>query len=343
MVTSQSRKTPQTNQAFVESPHPANTIVVGYADGQLLSSVGPSSNQDNDQVQGFPLNQGPKSVFTAEAVDRFIQDRKFRECRPGTVANYEQFLKRSFSGLAYVPTDPAIIRGILGEFSGDTKLTYWLYFSAFYRFCEQEYPGFPNPMVRVPKPHKGKALPDHLNPQQKQQLQEANLGPRDRVIIKLFAETAVRPGEVAGTYVDHPLRFCDIYEAHIEVSGKTGERIIPVPSELRDMLHSLKGGRPADAPVFTSDNNGAALSRWGLGKVVKRAFAIADIRGVKACPYTLRHSFGGDFLAQGGDLASLQRILGHKHIATTMIYTHIADKAMFDAYQRYGPGANNNK
>ena len=281
-------------------------------------------------------------VNTAEVIDKFIEDRKFRGCRLGTTANYERFLKRSFNGFSHVPTDPTIIRGILSNFNGDTKLTYWLYFSAFYRFCEEEY-SLPNPMVKVPRPNKRKTLPDHLNPEQKAQLQEADLSVRDRAVINLFAETAVRPGEVAGTYGNHPLRFCDIHEGHIEVSGKTGERIIPIRPKMRLMLLSLKDSRSADAPVFTSDNNGAALTRWGLHKVVKRAFATADIKGVKACPYTLRHSFGGDFLAQGGDVATLQRILGHKNVTTTMIYTHIADKAVFDAYRRHGPGANNNK
>lgn len=280
------------------------------------------------------------SISTTEAIDKFIEDRKFRERGPGTVANYDQFLKRSFNRLTRVPTDPAIIRGILSNFNANTRRTYWLYFSAFYHFCEQEY-GLPNPMVRVPKPAKAKTLPDHLNPQQKQQLQGANLCHRDRVIINLFVETAVRPGEVAG-YGNHPLRFCDIHEEHIEVSGKTGERIIPIRPEMRNMLLSLKDSRSADAPVFTN-NQGYALTRWGFGKVVKRAFNAARIKGVKACPYTLRHSFGGDFLAQGGDVASLQKILGHKNITTTMIYTHIADKAVFDAYRRYAPGANNNK
>jgi len=100
------------------------------------------------------------------------------------------------------------------------------------------------------------------------------------------------------------------------------------------MLLSLQNGKPGDWAVIP-------LSTWGLRKVVKRAFEAAGIWGVRTSPYALRHSFGGHFLAQGGDIAMLQRILGHRNVKDTMRYTHIADKAVFEAYRRYGPRVTN--
>ena len=287
----------------------------------------------------------PEAVGTQEpltvgkAIEEFAADLRFRGRTKKTIEkNYLSFLRRSLRGYGLVPTDPKIIRQLLAAYKRNTAHTYRLYFSAFYSFLGTEH-GIPNPMTKVPSPGTDKTLPSHLNPEQKRQLQEVNLSPRDRAIVKLFLETAIRPDEVIGTR-GHPLRFCDIYEETLEVSGKTGERMVPASPGLRDMLLSLRNGRPADSVVFV-DGRGHPLTTWGLRKVIKRAFRAAGISGVKATPYTLRHSFAGEFLANGGDLATLQKILGHKDIETTMIYTHIADKAMVDVYRRNASRATN--
>ena len=72
--------------------------------------------------------------------------------------------------------------------------------------------------------------------------------PRDQALISLFAESAVRPGEVADSH-GNPLRFCDIYEDHIKVVGKKGERIVPITTETRDNLLAFQGDQPSDSPV----------------------------------------------------------------------------------------------
>ncbi len=275
-------------------------------------------------------------LSTKEAIDAFLGDCKFRCCSERTIYNYGSVLHRVLGPFDHVPTDHKVIRRVLSNFKGETMATYRRYLFGFYHFMQEEY-GLANPMPKVPKPRQEKRLPDHLNPEQKRQLEEASLSLRDRALLSLFAESALRPGEVADSH-RHPLRFCDIYQDHVKVAGKRGERIVPVTVETTDRLFALQGSRPSDSPVFLG-NNGQALTHWGIRKVVQRAFAAAGIRGVKACPYTLRHSFGGDFLAQGGDLAMLQRILGHANIKTTMIYTHIADKAVMDSYRQHGPGA----
>lgn len=260
----------------------------------------------------------------------YLDDCRFRGCTRRTTTNYGNLLNHFLHGRKQIPTEPAEIRGFLASFKANTYRTYWHHLSAFYQYLEREY-GLANPMPKVPKPREDKGLPAHLNPEQKTQLEQAELSRRDRAIIKLLADTAIRPGEVCGEH-GHPLRFCDIYDDHIKVWGKRGERVVPINAETRSLLLSLQQGQPSDNPVIR-------LTEWGLRKVVRRAFRAAGIAGVRASPYTLRHSFGGDYLARGGDLATLQKILGHANVKTTMVYIHLADKQMFSSYKRYGPGA----
>jgi integron integrase len=67
------------------------------------------------------------------------------------------------------------------------------------------------------------------------------------------------------------------------------------------------------------------LSRSGLRKAVRRSASLAQI-DKHVTPHTLRHSFATHMLENGYDIRTVQDLLGHRHVSTTMIYTHVLNR-----------------
>jgi integrase/recombinase XerC len=162
------------------------------------------------------------------------------------------------------------------------------------------------------------------------------IGLRDQAILTLLYGCGLRIGEaLALTRGQAPLA-----GKSIRVRGKGGkERIIPVLPAVTDAIDAYIRACPfdleTDGPLFRGAKGGP-LQPAIVQKAVRRLRGALGIED-SATPHALRHSFATHLLGKGGDLRTIQELLGHASLSTTQTYTHIDSERLLDIYRSAHP------
>ena len=164
-------------------------------------------------------------------------------------------------------------------------------------------------------------------------------GARNRAIIEVLFSCGLRVSELVN------MKLSDLYmeDRVLLVRGKGNkERLVPVSNKaIADLkrwffdrnLMKIKPGE--DDYVFLS-RRGAHLTRTMILIMVKRQAEEAGIKKTIS-PHTFRHSFATALLQGGADLRSIQAMLGHEKIDTTLVYTHISNEQLRKAILEHHP------
>lgn len=155
-------------------------------------------------------------------------------------------------------------------------------------------------------------------------------GRRDYLLILFLYQTGLRIGECSGLRVHHVFSQGQAREwLHLpaEICKGPRSRAIPLNATARACVekqiefNQQRGFsiEPA-APLFQHRKHGP-LSIRSIQKLLERYRDLADL-DLRATPHTLRHSFASNMLGSGGSLTSVQKILGHRRIASTQVYAH---------------------
>ena len=148
---------------------------------------------------------------------------------------------------------------------------------------------------------------------------------RDRAVLEVLYATGVRRAELLSLSVSD----ADTGAATLRVErGKGGRsRVLPLTAGACAALALyLREARPIFAAdgsaLFVSSKSGGPLSDNDVVRIVRKGAARAGI-SKRTTPHTLRHSFATHLLQVGADIRLIQKLLGHRRLSTTEVYTHV--------------------
>jgi len=230
----------------------------------------------------------------------------------------------------------------------------------FYKFLIRHGVVETTPIKNLSLPKLEKRLPRFLTKQQMEDLlaapaklletQQEKKGPgrpisaevcwRDVAVLEMIYSCGLRISELCGLRVED----IDFNEQLVRVRGKgKKERLLPVgePALKAVQVYWAQMLEPPAGvqPVFRADTRKAApLSPLQLSRRLKNYLAVAGL-DPHLTPHKLRHSYATHLLDAGADLRSVQELLGHAHLATTQVYTHVTTERLKKAYDAAHPRA----
>ena len=164
-------------------------------------------------------------------------------------------------------------------------------------------------------------------------------GSRNRAIIEVLFSCGLRVSELVN------MKLSDLYleDRVLLVRGKGNkERLVPVSNKaIADLKRwffdrNLMKIKPGEDDYVFLNRCGAHLTRTMILIMVKRQAEEAGIKKTIS-PHTFRHSFATALLQGGADLRSIQAMLGHEKIDTTLVYTHISNEQLRKAILEHHP------
>ncbi len=281
------------------------------------------------------LRAGGRSPRTIEWYAAFLAEFRQFASRSSERATLSQLtppaVRRWLVGLQSRPSPPAP-----ASLAGRVRTL-----KAFGAWVESEYDLDVHPLRGLRTPRVPQVLVRSLRESEVLRLLEAaetrsRLPERDVAVILLIVDTGLRVSEVVRLNiadVDFDIGRCRVF-------GKGAkERLVPIGRRARRALRRSVAARKQptpDAPMFLG-RDGRRLTIGGLQKVIRRlAHASLDVH---CSPHVLRHTFARSFLANGGDVFSLQRILGHSpaSLDVTRRYVQLLDEDLRETHRRASP------
>lgn len=225
----------------------------------------------------------------------------------------------------------------------------------FYRYLVHQRLVESSPIKGLKIPKLPKRLAQYLTVEQMESLLAAPSGLllRDRKASRLAKVLCCRDVAVLETIYSCGLRISELcglkaedinpIEGLVRVMGKgKKERQVPIGQPALKAIDSywrLLPKQPEEkCPVFLASSRGIrAVSSRSLQLRLKRYLEFAGLDKKKITPHKLRHSYATHMLDAGADLRSVQELLGHEHLATTQIYTHVMTERLKEAYHKAHP------
>lgn len=259
---------------------------------------------------------------TLDAYERDLTDAR-AEIRGGLGCARAEAIEAYVAGLAKRGLSPATARRRISALR------------QFYRFLLQENVRGDDPTSRLDAPKRARSLPKTLSSDEIVRMIDAAESARDKALIELLYGAGLRVSEL----VSLPLRAAKAGQPHMVVEGKGGkERVVALGRPALAALEAHLAEREQLLPKVEAQREKAArwlfpsmsaadgkLTRRRVAQILETAAAKAGLDPSRVSPHVLRHAFATHLVEGGADLRTVQTLLGHADIATTQIYTHVAE------------------
>ena len=193
-----------------------------------------------------------------------------------------------------------------------------------------------NPVADLDSPKLRKSLPRYLSLDESVALLDGVGGTnreRDFCILTIFLNCGLRISELAG------LDLTDLRSDSLRVLGKGNkERVVYLNDACADAINEYLSVRKIIAALdrkalFLSSRH-TRISTSTIHSLVKKHLLAAGLDSSKYSSHKLRHTAATLMLKNGVDVRTLQELLGHEHLNTTQIYTHVENSSLRDAAKR---------
>ena len=305
-------------------------------------------------------------------VDAFMEDlSRVRSASAHTCRNYAQALNEFAAwhletrkkNPDWKTLDRDIFRSYLRylgrkEYSRSSTQIRFSALRTFYKFLIRKGQLEQTPIRNILLPRKDKLLPQFLTPQQAKSLLEAPAKAwqeknkkkpkpcspefflRDSAVLETMYSCGLRISELCG------LKAGDLFwqDQLIRVEGKgKKERMTPIGAPALDSIRlywdAIGHSRAPELPVFFASFAKEKALYPRLIQTRLKPYLISAELDPNLTPHKLRHSFATHMLNAGADLRSVQELLGHAHLVTTQIYTHLTTDRLKRVYDQAHPRA----
>jgi integrase/recombinase XerD len=267
----------------------------------------------------------------------FLENPDVQTIQAGDLTRYFVYLRTEYT--------PNRMNGSIAPLSGSSLQNHWKGIRTFFRWATDELSLKQRPDAKLKLPPNNPKVVRPLEEEEVKALLEAaeftrtaatngrkpfkmhrKTAFRDSALILVLLDTGVRAGEAGRLNIgDVDLEAGEILITPYGSSQrKTKSRVLPIGRATRKALWRYLTNRPdtdKDDPLFLSEN-GRRLEHDAIRHLL---VGLGEKAGVKNChPHRLRHTFAIEFLRNGGDVFTLQMLLGHSSLKMVQTYAKLA-------------------
>ncbi len=299
--------------------------------GRWLGYLGAERRMSPKTLEAYERDVGQFLAFLVEHLGGAPELKHLAKLTPADVRAFMAARRADGAG------NRTLMRGLAGTRS-------------FARFLERNGKGKVGALSAIRAPKLARSLPKPLAVKDARRMADADLRDgetrapwiiaRDAAVLGLLYGSGLRIAEALSLKREQaPLPNTGDAITVIGKGNKT--RMVPVLPQVAKLIADYVAlcpiELPSDGPLFVGARGGPLLPR-----IVQ--LAMARLRGAlglpdSATPHALRHSFATHLLARGGDLRSIQELLGHASLSTTQIYTAVDSERLLEVYATAHPRA----